>query len=74
LDDDVSILTEPTPEAFAEGILGAIEQPEAARQIGARARQLAETKYSYESYLARTRVALAHLTGEPVPQVAGDAA
>jgi glycosyltransferase involved in cell wall biosynthesis len=74
LDDDVSILTEPTPEAFAEGIMGAIEQHEAARQIGARARQLAETKYSYESYLARTRVALAHLTGEPVPQVAGDAA
>lgn len=74
LDDDVSILTDATPEAFAEGILRAIEQPETARAIGARARQLAETKYSYESYLARTRVALAHLTGEPLPQVAGDAA
>ncbi len=74
LDDEVAILTEATPEAFAAGILRAIQEPEAARQIGARARHLAETKYSYESYLARTRVALAHLTGEPAPQVAGDAA
>lgn len=74
LDDDVSILTEATPEAFAAGIRRAIEDPGAARQIGARARQLAETKYSYESYLARTRVALAHLTGETAPQVAGDTA
>jgi hypothetical protein len=29
--------------------------------VGARARHLAETKYSYEAYLTRTREACAHL-------------
>ena len=38
---------------------------------GTRARELAETKYSYEAYLARTRLACAHLSGEAAAQVAG---
>jgi hypothetical protein len=42
--------------------------------VGARARQLAETKYSYESYLARTRLACAHLSGDVATQVAGGVA
>jgi glycosyltransferase involved in cell wall biosynthesis len=71
LDDDVAFLTEPTPDAFAAGIVAALENPEQARRVGARARQLAETKYSYDAYLARTRQAYAHLSGEPAAQVAG---
>ncbi len=71
LDDDVALLTEATPEAFAAGILAALDNPEQARRIGARARHLAETKYSYDAYLARTRQACAHLFGEPAAQVAG---
>ena len=74
LTDDVAVLTPATPEGFAAGILDAIQNPEKARQVGARARQLAETKYSYESYLARTRQACAHLTGEIAAQVAGGVA
>ena len=38
------------------------------------ARALADTKYSYEAYLMRTRQALAHLTGDATPQVAGGVA
>ena len=41
---------------------------------GSRARRLADTKYSYEAYLSKTRVACAHLTGEATPQVAGGVA
>ena len=74
LDDRVSILTQPTPEGFAAGILSGIDDPEMARGVGERARHLAETKYSYEAYLARTRQAVAHLTGTPAAQVAGGAA
>jgi glycosyltransferase involved in cell wall biosynthesis len=74
LDDRVSILTEPTPEGFAAGILSGIDDPEMARGVGQRARHLAETKYSYEAYLARTRQAVAHITGAPAAQVAGGAA
>jgi glycosyltransferase involved in cell wall biosynthesis len=74
LDDDVAILTAPTAAAFANGILGALADPDRARAIGDRARRLAETKYSYEAYLANTRRACAYLTAESAPQVAGGVA
>ena len=74
LDDSVAFLTEATPEAFAEGILQAVSNPPAARAVGDRARHLAETKYSYEAYLSRTREACAYLTGDATPQVAGGVA
>lgn len=74
LDDEVAFLTAPTPEAFADGILAALADPERARAVGARARHLAETKYSYDAYLARTRQACAHLFGDAAPQMAGGVA
>lgn len=74
LTDEVAYLTEPSPAAFGAGILSAIADPERARAIGARARHLADTKYSYEAYLARTRQACAHLFGDRAPQMAGGVA
>jgi glycosyltransferase involved in cell wall biosynthesis len=74
LTDDVSYLTDATPPAFGAGILAALADPERARAVGGRARHLAETKYSYEAYLARTRQACAHLFGEQAPQMAGGVA
>ena len=74
LDDRVSVLTAPTAEGYAEGILSVIEDPASGRAIGERARQLAETKYSYEAYLERTREALAYLGDRGTPQVAGGVA
>ena len=61
LSDEVAILTDPTPEDFARGILHAIEDPELARRIGDAARRLADTRYTYEAYLERTREACAAL-------------
>jgi glycosyltransferase involved in cell wall biosynthesis len=74
LTDDVAYLTEPTAAAFGAGILSAIDDPERARAVGARARHLADTKYSYEAYLTRTRQACAHLFGDRAPQMAGGVA
>ncbi len=74
LNDEVSFLAAATEEGFAGGILEAIADPERARAVGARARQLAETKYSYEAYLSRTRQACAHLFGNGAPQMAGGVA
>jgi glycosyltransferase involved in cell wall biosynthesis len=74
LTDDVAILTSATAEGFAAGILAAIADPDQARAVGSRARLLAETKYSYETYLARTREACAYLLPEASPQVAGGVA
>ncbi len=74
LNDDVAILTAATPEGFGAGILAALTDPQRARAVGDRAKELADTKYSYEAYLTRTRQACAHLTGEATPQVAGGVA
>jgi len=74
LDDSVAFLTEPTPQGFAGGIVLALSDRERAAAVGARARELAETKYSYEAYLARTREACVHLFGEREPQMAGGVA
>jgi glycosyltransferase involved in cell wall biosynthesis len=72
LSDDVSILTDPTPEAFAQGVLSAINDPAAAAEIGEAAKRLANTRYTYDAYLQRTREACAALTGlEPRPVAAG---
>jgi glycosyltransferase involved in cell wall biosynthesis len=61
LSDEVAILTEPTADGFARGILQAINDPASAARIGSAARQLAETRYTYEAYLQRTREACAAL-------------
>ena len=58
LDDDIAILTAATPEAFATGILRAVREPETAAAIGARARHVADTKYSDEAFIAKTRHAV----------------
>ena len=74
LNDDVAILADATAAAFGEAIIQALADPNRARLIGERARHLAETKYSYEAYLERTRQACAHLTGDSTPQVVGGVA
>ncbi len=74
LDDTVAFLTPPTADGFARGILDAIGDRAKARVIADSAKHLAETKYSYEAYLTRTRQACAYLEGPAAPQVAGDIA
>ncbi len=61
LNDDIAILTGATPAEFATGIVGALRDRENAARIGARAAELAATKYSYEAYLARTEEAIGRL-------------
>jgi glycosyltransferase involved in cell wall biosynthesis len=61
LSDDTAILTDADPAAFGRGILTALADSDRSAAIGRRARQLAETKYSYEAYLEKTRAACAAL-------------
>ena len=67
LSDDTAILTAATADSFADGLLAALDDRARADAIGAQARRLAETKYSYEAYLERTREACAALEGPPAP-------
>ena len=55
LSDETAILTGTTPDEFAAGVLTAINDRDRAASVGASARTLAETKYSDEAYIERTR-------------------
>ena len=71
LNDEVAVLTEPTPQAFGDGIVLALTDRERAAALGAAARSLAENKYSYTVYLERTRRAYALLAADGEPEAAG---
>ncbi|PYR00880.1 MAG: hypothetical protein DMF95_35630 [Acidobacteria bacterium] len=68
LSDQTAILTGVAPREFADGILAGLNDRARAAAVGLAARELAETKYSYEAYLERTRQACAALM--PPPPVA----
>jgi glycosyltransferase involved in cell wall biosynthesis len=65
--DRTAMLTGATAGEFAEGILTVLGDKARAAAIGREARLLAETKYSYEAYLERTRQACAALQGDGAP-------
>jgi glycosyltransferase involved in cell wall biosynthesis len=69
LDEEVAFLAEATAAGLGNAILEALRNPVRAQRVGERARHLAETRYSYEAYLQRTREACAHLTGERTAEV-----
>jgi glycosyltransferase involved in cell wall biosynthesis len=53
LNPEIAVLTEPEPQAFAKGIIEALSNPQMSRMVE-RAQQVAEEKYSYREYLAKT--------------------
>src|SRR5690606_5572254 len=57
LSDDIALLADPTPAAFGAAILRAFADPAAVEAVGARARQIADERYSDEAYIAKTRQA-----------------
>ena len=57
LSDETAVLTGATAREFADGMLAALTDTARAQAVGDAARHLADTKYSYEAYLARTRQA-----------------
>ncbi|HEX4348448.1 MAG TPA: glycosyltransferase family 4 protein [Vicinamibacterales bacterium] len=67
LSDETSILTGASASEFAAGILTALDEPARAQAVGRQARELAETKYSYDAYLERTRRAYAGMTSAESP-------
>ena len=75
LSDDTAILTGPTAAEFAAGVLAGLRDLDRAARVGRQALALAETKYSYETYLDRTRQACAALLpANPAGVVAKDVA
>lgn len=54
LSDSVSILADPNPEAFADGILSILDDRHKQQRLVEAAKQLAEQHYSYDDYLQKT--------------------
>ena len=71
LDDDTAVLTGTSAREFADGILLALTDRARAALVGANAAHLAETKYSYEAYLDKTRRACAAIDPTATPLVPG---
>jgi glycosyltransferase involved in cell wall biosynthesis len=54
LHDEVAVLTENNAQAFAEGTLALMQDPEFGKRLAANALRLSHEKYSYEAYLEKT--------------------
>jgi glycosyltransferase involved in cell wall biosynthesis len=65
LSDETAWLTAPSAEGLAEGILAALSDHARSAERGRSARALADTKYSYDAYLDRTRRACRALASPP---------
>lgn len=61
LDDETCILTQPNPEAFAEGLLHAVGDPAAAQRRIRAALELYSSKYSRSIYKSKLQVLLERL-------------
>lgn len=55
LNSEVAVLTEPTPGAFAEGIIAVLRDSGLRTMISKNAKKLAEEKYSYRIYFEKTK-------------------
>jgi glycosyltransferase involved in cell wall biosynthesis len=63
LDATVAELTEPTADALGAGILRVLRDGAHAAALGRAARTLADTRYTYDAYVERTREALRPIAG-----------
>ena len=70
LDDRVARLVPPTAEGLAGGIRDLLGDPSGARNLARAAGELVREKYSYRSYLNKTRRTLEHLQGRQLLAVA----
>ena len=52
---DVAILTEPSPESLADGILRLLEDQQLSTEISLRARQVAQEKYGTQDFIEKTQ-------------------
>ena len=69
LSPDIAFLADPTPDAFGAALADALTDAHRAAEIGARAKLIAETRYSDEAYIAKTKHACGLLFASPQAEV-----
>jgi glycosyltransferase involved in cell wall biosynthesis len=63
LNDEVSVLTDPEPRAFAEGIVKLLDDPNYGRRLGEQGVDLMNKNYSYEKYFEKTKKVYEYIQG-----------
>jgi glycosyltransferase involved in cell wall biosynthesis len=69
LNPDIALLVEPTKEAFAEGIIKILRNPELGKCLGDNAHQFARENYNYQNYLAKVNQIYRTLGDSPDPEL-----
>jgi glycosyltransferase involved in cell wall biosynthesis len=70
LSAQVALLVPPTAEGLARGARDLLQNPGLARRLGANGRSMAEKKYSWPVFLAKTGRAYGEFTGKPADGLA----
>jgi glycosyltransferase involved in cell wall biosynthesis len=70
LDSSVAELTDATADAFGAGILRVLRDREHGAAISRAAQALADTRYTYDAYVEKTREALRPIAGRLAPETA----
>ena len=70
LDSSVAELTDATADAFGAGILRVLRDREHGAALSRAAQALADTRYTYEAYIEKTREALRPIAGRPASEAA----
>jgi glycosyltransferase involved in cell wall biosynthesis len=70
LDSSVAELTDATADAFGAGILRVLRDREHGAALSRAAQALADTRYTYEAYVEKTREALRPIAGRPASEAA----
>ena len=65
LDDETALLASPDPASFAEAVGLVLDKPDVGGRLAEAAKRLAATRYSRESYLAKTGAAYERLLQAP---------
>jgi glycosyltransferase involved in cell wall biosynthesis len=68
LSDEYAVLTEPKPEAFAEGIVRLIQNPALRQQLGHKGQQIARERYDPAQYLAKLHDVYHTLNPQRIPK------
>jgi glycosyltransferase involved in cell wall biosynthesis len=72
LSDDTAMLTAPTPDALAAGLLAVLDDRTRAETLARNARHLADTKYTDDAFIEKTRQACEALIVKRDAPVAGN--
>jgi glycosyltransferase involved in cell wall biosynthesis len=65
LNPDVAVLTNPTPEQYAKGVLKLLDDPELGQNLGRAGQKLMEMEYNYDKFIEKTKSVYDYIASIP---------